>query len=171
MLVNCSADVQAVIAHVDKSSQGRIQLLSTNLRTCSGWAVWMMMLTLVSFLFSRSGSGVFECIRLSVRKGLWSWQALQPFWLQHQVLRVLWRVGGQGWSLRSRFWVGTGACFARLGKLPQGGLLTYRQVRDTSIVVTSRRLLAAAPSPFWLSACGIFDTETYDPNNVLLSDR
>ena len=81
MPANCSADVQAVIAHVDEVLSGSNTTAINQLKDLFGLSGLSHLDDTAGareFSFSSSGSEVFERIRFPVRNNLWAWQNLQP---------------------------------------------------------------------------------------------
>jgi hypothetical protein len=82
MPANCSADVQAVIAHVDEVLSGKNTTAINQLKDLFGLSGLSHLDDVAGarefFLFPSSGSGVSKRIRLPVRNDLWTWQGLQP---------------------------------------------------------------------------------------------
>ena len=121
---NCSADVQAVIAHVDSVLSGPNTNATNQLKHLFG---------LVDLKHSDDFAAAREFLALMLRLGGFSMDLIvsydqlramagfaagyRPKWRIFPVLR---RFGGEGRTARSRFRMGSGARSARLGTFLQG---------------------------------------------------
>ena len=130
MPANCSADVQAVIAQVDKVLSGTNHAAINQLKNLFG-------LGGLSHLDDVAGAREFPALKLGLKGFLMNLitsskqlVAMAGVATNHgpkrPLLPVLRCLGGQERSLCSGFWMGTGACFTRLGKLLQDGHLAFK---------------------------------------------
>ena len=130
MPANCSADVRAVIAQIDKVFSGTNQAAINQLKNLFG-------LGGLSHLDDVAAAREFPALKLGPKCFLMNLitsskqlvamagvaTILGP---QRPLLPVLRCLGGQEWGLCSGFWMGTGTCFTRLGKLLQDVHLAFK---------------------------------------------
>ena len=124
MPANCSADVQAVISRVDSVLSGQNTDAINQLKDLFGLADLTHSDDFAharEYLAPRLGleGSSMDMIASYVRRGAMAGFAAEyrPKWRIFPVLR---RFGGEGWTVRSRFRMGSGTRSARLGRLLQG---------------------------------------------------
>ena len=119
MPANCSADVQAVISRVDSVLSGQSTDAINQLKDLFGLAALKNSDDFAharEYLAPRLGleGSSMDLIASYVRRGEMAGFAAEhrPKWRFFPVLRCF---GGEGWTARSRFWMGSGSRSARLG--------------------------------------------------------
>ena len=173
MPANCSADVQAVIAHIDEVFSGTNTTAINQIKDLFGLGVLSHLDDAAS---ARESSALKLGLKglltnlLPVRNNLWSWQSLQPdtgpdaiFFQFCDALEVKngFSAPASGWG--TEYALPAWGNFFKTVTLPASKRMIpgHRILGFTDRSVVTIRLLA----------CGDFDVETcfgtYDPNNVL----